>query len=288
MRTPTGRAADGAAVAEGLGCALLGTVADDAAVRLAAERGDPPGRAARSALAQSAVGRCLRAAAAPSGGGVSAVGRSATSSTSIRSAGGWPGSVDRTRRPTWPTRCGPRVGWSATSLCSRRSRLRRDSVGAGPLEPLLREPGVTDVLVNGPDQVFVDRGTGLEPRRRAVRRRRRGPPAGSAAGRRGRSPARRLLAVRRRPAGRRHPGARRARRRWRRRAPACRSGCRRPGPSRWTTACAGGSLSPAPPRCCAAWSSSRLAFLVSGGTGSGKTTLLAALLGAGVPRSSGS
>src|SRR3954463_8233819 len=35
--------------------------------------------------------------------------------------------------------------------------------GAGPLEPLLREPGVTDVLVNGPDQVWIDRGAGLEP-----------------------------------------------------------------------------------------------------------------------------
>ena len=40
--------------------------------------------------------------------------------------------------------------------------LRRHSVGAGPLQPLLREPGVTDVLVNGPNQVFVDRGAGLE------------------------------------------------------------------------------------------------------------------------------
>lgn len=40
--------------------------------------------------------------------------------------------------------------------------LRRDVVGAGPLEPLLRLPGVTDVLVNGPDHVFVDRGAGLE------------------------------------------------------------------------------------------------------------------------------
>lgn len=40
--------------------------------------------------------------------------------------------------------------------------LRHDVVGAGPLEPLLRMPGVTDVLVNGPDQVFVDRGAGLE------------------------------------------------------------------------------------------------------------------------------
>jgi pilus assembly protein CpaF len=35
--------------------------------------------------------------------------------------------------------------------------------GAGPLEPLLRAPGVTDVLVNGPGQVWVDRGSGLEP-----------------------------------------------------------------------------------------------------------------------------
>ena len=47
----------------------------------------------------------------------------------------------------------------------------RDAVaelaGAGPLEPLLREPGVTDVLVNGPSSVYVDRGAGLE--RAAVR-----------------------------------------------------------------------------------------------------------------------
>jgi len=40
--------------------------------------------------------------------------------------------------------------------------LRGDVVGAGPLEPLLRAPGVTDVLVNGADQVFWDRGAGLE------------------------------------------------------------------------------------------------------------------------------
>ena len=40
--------------------------------------------------------------------------------------------------------------------------LRRDVVGAGPLERLLRIPGVTDVLVNGPFQVYVDRGGGLE------------------------------------------------------------------------------------------------------------------------------
>lgn len=39
--------------------------------------------------------------------------------------------------------------------------LRRDVVGAGPLEPLLRLPGVTDVLVNGPGPVLVDEGSGL-------------------------------------------------------------------------------------------------------------------------------
>jgi pilus assembly protein CpaF len=40
--------------------------------------------------------------------------------------------------------------------------LRQDVLGAGPLEPLLRLPGVTDVLVNGADAVYVDRGSGLE------------------------------------------------------------------------------------------------------------------------------
>ena len=40
--------------------------------------------------------------------------------------------------------------------------LQRDVIGAGPLEGLLQLPGVTDVLVNGPDAVYVDRGDGLE------------------------------------------------------------------------------------------------------------------------------
>ena len=40
--------------------------------------------------------------------------------------------------------------------------LRQDVLGAGPLEPLLRLPGVTDVLVNGAGAVYVDRGEGLE------------------------------------------------------------------------------------------------------------------------------
>lgn len=41
-------------------------------------------------------------------------------------------------------------------------RLRRDSIGAGPLEDLLTTAGVTDVVVNGPSDVFVDAGSGLE------------------------------------------------------------------------------------------------------------------------------
>ncbi|GAA4236517.1 pilus assembly protein CpaF [Streptosporangium album] len=51
-----------------------------------------------------------------------------------------------------------------------------DLIGAGPLEPLLAEPEVTDVLVNGPREVWVDDGHGLRrtsvafPGEEAVRR----------------------------------------------------------------------------------------------------------------------
>lgn len=45
--------------------------------------------------------------------------------------------------------------------------LRAEISGAGPLDGLLREEGVTDVLVNGPAEIWVDRGFGLE--RSAVR-----------------------------------------------------------------------------------------------------------------------
>lgn len=37
-----------------------------------------------------------------------------------------------------------------------------DLVGLGPVEPLLRDPTVTDVCVNGPDQVWVERGGVME------------------------------------------------------------------------------------------------------------------------------
>ncbi|NJP47134.1 TadA family conjugal transfer-associated ATPase [Actinacidiphila epipremni] len=47
------------------------------------------------------------------------------------------------------------------------SALRSELVGAGPLEALLADREVTDILVNAPDDVWIDRGRGLE--RAAVR-----------------------------------------------------------------------------------------------------------------------
>jgi len=39
--------------------------------------------------------------------------------------------------------------------------LRRELLGAGRLDPLLRNPSITDVLVNAPDSVWIDDGSGL-------------------------------------------------------------------------------------------------------------------------------
>lgn len=41
------------------------------------------------------------------------------------------------------------------------TELRSEMVGAGLLEPLLTDPEITDVLVNGPGPVWVDRGRGV-------------------------------------------------------------------------------------------------------------------------------
>ncbi|GAB3077767.1 TadA family conjugal transfer-associated ATPase [Corynebacterium aquatimens] len=40
-------------------------------------------------------------------------------------------------------------------------KLRDDSIGVGPLESLLAAGDVTDICVNGPDEIYVDRGGGL-------------------------------------------------------------------------------------------------------------------------------
>jgi pilus assembly protein CpaF len=155
--------------------------------------------------------------------------------------------------------------------------------GAGPLEALLREPGVTDVLVNGPDQVWVDRGSGLERaqvrfaddgavRRLAVR-------LAATVGRRlddaapwvdvGLADGTRLHAVLPPVSGSGTCLSLRVLRR-----------------SRHTLAdlAALGTLPGGSEELLRALVARRLAFLVTGGTGSGKTTLLSALLGAADPR----
>ncbi len=155
--------------------------------------------------------------------------------------------------------------------------LHRDVVGAGPLEPLLRLPGVTDVLVNGPEQVWVDRGDGLEPTGvrfpddQAVRR--LAQRLASTGGRRldDASPYVDL----RLPDGTRFHAVL---------APVARPGTsmslRVPRQRVFTLEelVAAGAVPEAGAQLLAAVVERRLAFLVSGGTGSGKTTLLNALL----------
>jgi pilus assembly protein CpaF len=154
--------------------------------------------------------------------------------------------------------------------------------GAGVLEPLLRTPGTTDVLVVGPDQVWVDRGSGLE--RTAVRfaddeavRRLAVRLAGSA-GRRlddaapwvdvGLPDGTRLHAVLPPVSGSGTCLSLRVLRRARLALP---------------DLAAAGSLPGRSAELLAAVVRRRVAFLVTGGTGTGKTTLLSALLGAADP-----
>lgn len=51
---------------------------------------------------------------------------------------------------------------SDSAVLAVQDGISRDSEGIGILQPLLSIPGVTDILVNGPDQVFIDRGAGPE------------------------------------------------------------------------------------------------------------------------------
>ncbi|MBC7373776.1 MAG: TadA family conjugal transfer-associated ATPase, partial [Frankiales bacterium] len=161
--------------------------------------------------------------------------------------------------------------------------LQSEIVGAGPLAPLLADPRVTDVLVNGPHEVWVDRGEGLE--RTAVRF------ADDTAVRR---LAQRLAA----PSGRRLDDAQP----WvdarlpdgvRLHAvlpPIATGGTclslrlARSKAFRLDELVAAGSLPPDGAALLAAVVTSREAFLVTGGTGTGKTTLLSALLSLVDPR----
>lgn len=161
--------------------------------------------------------------------------------------------------------------------------LQRELVGAGPLEPLLRDAATSDVLVTAPDAVWVDRGAGLERTEvtfadeDAVRR--LAQRLAGAAGRRlddaspyvdARLPGSgvRLHAVL---------------------APVAADGTclslrvLRPARHDLTALAATGTLSGDGEAMLRAVVDARLAFLVVGGTGSGKTTLLSALLGAVAP-----
>ncbi|MGH3476717.1 MAG: ATPase, T2SS/T4P/T4SS family [Nocardioidaceae bacterium] len=156
--------------------------------------------------------------------------------------------------------------------------LRRDIVGAGPLDPLLRSAGVTDVIVNGPDDVYIDRGDGLErtdvsfPDDDALRR--LAQRLATAGGRRldDASP---YVDVRLLDGTRCHAVL----------APIARPGpaisLRVPARRTFTLdeLVEHGAVSPGGAQLLQVLVDSRAAFLVTGGTGSGKTTLLATLLG---------
>ena len=186
-----------------------------------------------------------------------------------------PGPLTPQRVATALREAGRPVG-DATVLAVHEA-LRREVVGAGPLEPLLRTPGVTDVLVNGPDAVYLDRGAGLEPTGvrfpddAAVRR--LAQRLAATAGRR-LDEATPYVDVRLADGTRCHAVL----------APVARPGTlvslRVPRPRVFTleelVAC--GTVTPEGARLLAAVVAGRLAFLVTGGTGSGKTTVLGALL----------
>ncbi|ROO90940.1 pilus assembly protein CpaF [Actinocorallia herbida] len=167
-------------------------------------------------------------------------------------------------------------------VLSLAREVRADLVGAGPLEPLLRDPSVTDVLVNGPDEVWVEsRGmllrTGVrfaddrEVRRLAQR-------LAAAAGRRLDDAAPYVDA--RLPGGVRLHAVL---------APVAPGGTclslRSPRGRAFTLPelVEAGSVCRAGAELLAALVRARLAFLVTGGTGTGKTTLLSCLLGLASP-----
>ena len=92
---------------------------------------------------------------------------------------------------------------------SERERLVNEvldeTFGLGPLEPLMRDPTITDILVNGPKSVYVERKGRLERVDVAFQRRPAPGPDHPADRRPGRAAGRRDQPDGRRPARRRQP-----------------------------------------------------------------------------------
>lgn len=156
--------------------------------------------------------------------------------------------------------------------------LRSEMVGSGPLEPLLAAPDVTDVLVTAPDEVWVDRGGGLERTgvrfRDAAEVRRLAQRLAAVAGRR-LDDARPWVDARLPDGTRLHAVL----------PPVAVAGTclslrvLRPRAFSLAELVSAGTVPPGGDRLLAAVLAARLSFLISGGTGSGKTTLLSTLLG---------
>lgn len=171
------------------------------------------------------------------------------------------------------------VAVTDAAVLAAHDQLRRELHGAGPLDALVNLPGVTDVLVNGCDSVWIDRGRGLEqvhavsfPDDDAVRRL---AQRLAASGGRRVDDATPHVDVRLPDGTRLHAVL----------APTARPGTlvslRVPARSHFSLSdlVAAGAVPTAGAELLREVVSARLAFLVTGGTGSGKTTVLAALLG---------
>ncbi|MFZ2177420.1 MAG: TadA family conjugal transfer-associated ATPase [Rhodococcus sp. (in: high G+C Gram-positive bacteria)] len=172
-----------------------------------------------------------------------------------------------------------------TDLLGALRVLMTELTGAGPLESLLTEAGVADVLVTAPDQVWVDRGKGLE--RTTIRFadeaavRRLAQRLALSAGRR-LDDAQPWVDGRLRDVGNGSFGVRLHAVL----APVAQGGTclslrvLRPATQGLDALLVGGALTRTAYDLLQQVVRARLAFLVTGGTGAGKTTLLAALLGA--------